>query len=125
MPSDAIPPSPTLTTDDPLLHAWTCASFHASYSRVSSASVTTADFALFQVTGAMAAAPLLPGYPPAPPAAAALPALPPCPTMLEALPVPPLCAPPAPLWVEPPLIATTPENPASALLESALLQAPR
>src|SRR5450432_417161 len=120
MPSDAIPSSPTVATEELKIHASTCATFHAPYSTASCASVTVADFALFQVTGTTDEAPPLPGYAAAPPAAAALP---PCATMLDALPVPPPCAPP---WFVPPLfIATAPENPASALLESALLQPER
>jgi hypothetical protein len=55
MPWDTTAPSFT-TTDEPLLHGVTYASFQAPYSSASCASVTLADLALFQVTGAVVAA---------------------------------------------------------------------
>ena len=81
MPSETTPSSLT-TTDEPFEQDSACAFFQASYSACNCASVSVADFALFQVAGALALlAPAALNAPPAPPPEAtmlgAAPALPP------------------------------------------------
>jgi len=124
MPSETTVPGSCITPNEPLSHCVTCASFQAVYSVISSTSVTSADFALFQtITGT--AAPALPALALLLPPAAL--GLPPSETMLAPPPPAEARAPPAPFGVEPPPppVESGREGVPSAEVESALLQPAR